>query len=941
MDSAQRPVANEILLEEYRPPTYRTHQLELCVRLDRDRTEVVADLHIHRTEHAAPGQALFLQGEDLEAQGFWLDGQPLPNDRVVVTPEGLTLLDPPEDFTFRSVATIAPSRNTRLEGLYISRGIYCTQCEAEGFRRIIWSQDRPDVLASYRVRVEGDRSEAPTLLSNGNLVESGDLAGGRHFAVFEDPWPKPSYLFALVAGELEEARDTFIRKSGKPVSIRVFVEPGQLDETGHALACVKQAMDWEEKRWGLEYDLDEFSLVAIRDFNFGAMENKGLNVFNAACILAHPDIATDQDYAGIQGIIGHEYFHNWTGNRITCRDWFQLSLKEGLTVFRDQEFSSDMRVRSVKRIEDIANLRSRQFAEDAGPLAHPVRPDRYVEINNFYTSTVYDKGAELLRMQEAILGKATFFKGFQAYIRRFSGQAVTCEDFLSSMERASGRDLSAFMRWYTRAGTPGVKVRGEYDSEKQQYRLSLQQVPSSRTDPKQANEPMLIPFRFALLDGKGEVIPLHIQGPPPGRAWEEVQSGDTQVTAEGLIRQGSDPGGDREPAGAGSYLVELNRNQMHLLIDQVPEPPVPVLNMDLSAPVLVHYAWSDQERALLMRSTLSGSSAFDAAQGWVRDLVLRRASGRPESGEERYLAVCRDILEKRQDYDPAYLALLLSPPTDADMVSASLSSHSDGPGFLVDVPRAGGDLVSVVLTSLVNLRHAMAYELRDLWLDIFHESQVHESYSPEPNQAGRRSLCRIALYFLVHLDGGAKLARDHYYKASNMTERMAAMGALNVLPSMEGPSVALRQVRDDVFEDYDKRFGQNPTAMDKWFGLEGRYSEAEVIKRIRRRTDHPAWSLLEPNKVRALLGAFVTNNPLRFHALDGSGYRLIIEQVTKLNLANPSLGARLLNGMQMAVRLGSQRKESVGKMLEKLCARDDLSPDLREIAERVRAWSVN
>ncbi len=866
-----------IRLADYRPPAWTVETVDLRFDLREQGTRVISRLALARNP-ARPDRPdrLRLHGEELEPVWLRLDGSELHADRYEIDDEGLVLFDPPDRFVLESEVEIAPERNTRLEGLYRSGGLFCTQCEAEGFRRITWYLDRPDVMARFNVRIEADRKRYPVLLSNGNPVEAGELPGGRHYAVWDDPFLKPSYLFALVAGDLEYLERPFSTASGRPVRLRIYVEPGNLDRCEHAMDSLVKAMRWDEEQYGREYDLEVFNIVAVNDFNMGAMENKGLNIFNAKYILARPDTATDADYQGIEAVVAHEYFHNWTGNRITCRDWFQLSLKEGFTVYRDQEFSADMGSRSVKRIDDVRLLRAHQFAEDAGPMAHPVRPDEYMEINNFYTVTVYEKGAEVVRMQAELLGPETFRKATDLYFERHDGQAVTVEDFVRCMEDASGRDLSQFMHWYRYAGTPQVKVRGEYDAAGRRYLLHFeQQVPDT---PGQSNKPPFhIPIRVGLLDSEGSELPLV-----------------------------------REDRCTDPSLVELREATHTFVFLDVDELPVPSLLRGFSAPVKLHFDYSDEDLRLLMAHDSDGFNRWDAAQLLAQRMILAMVTdGVQEVMLPRdYLETFRATLERWSE-DAALTAEILQLPSESWLGDQMETIDVEG----IHRVREG-------------VKRALGRQLETLLVEHYQRLDEQGEYRITPEAMGRRSLKNLLLEYLVAAGGdtGHRLCLEQYRRGHNMTDVMAA---LSLIAHSDFPE------REEILADFAARWEDDPLVMDKWFSVQALSRRDDTLPGVQVLLSHPAFSLENPNRVRSLIGAFAAGNPLRFHAPDGSGYAFLVDQVLKLDPVNPQVAARLLRNLSRWRRLDEGRQAHAREQLERVLAQPGLSKDVREVVTRL------
>jgi aminopeptidase N len=862
-----------IRLQEYRPPAYLIDSADLLFDLRDQGTRVVARLAIRRNP-AGQGGALRLDGEGLEPVWVRLDGSELSADRYRIDDESLTLIDPPEAFVLESEAVIAPENNTALEGLYRSGGMFCTQCEPEGFRKITWFIDRPDVMACFTVRIEADRTAYPVLLSNGNPRESGELPDGRHYAEWDDPIPKPSYLFALVAGDLRYVEDHHSTPSGRAVCLRVYVEPENIDKCDHAMRSLINAMRWDERNYGREYDLEVYNIVAVNDFNMGAMENKGLNIFNSKYVLARPDTATDQDFLGIEGVIGHEYFHNWTGNRITCRDWFQLSLKEGFTVFRDQEFSADMGARGVKRIEDVRLLRAHQFAEDSGPMAHPVRPDSYIEINNFYTVTVYEKGAEVVRMQANLLGPQAFRKATDLYFERFDGQAVTTEDFVGCMAEAAGRDLSQMQHWYDYAGTPGVSAAGEYDAAARRYTLRLEQcVPD--TPGQSGKPPFLIPVVTALVGPDGRDMPVRLGAAAP-------------LT---------------------EHTLQLTDRQQTFVFEDVAAPPVPSLLRNFSAPVKLAFDYSDEQLMFLMANDSDGFNRWDAGQTLTRRVLLAmvaeiQAGRSPEVPDALLQAVGRTL--DSRDADPALIAEVLSLPAI---------------GYL-------GDFLEVVdvdalYSARETLRRAIGEALRDQLAEVYEGLHEEGAYVPSAEAIGRRSLKNRVLSYQVAA-GDVAPCIAQYHRQHNMTDVMAALALL-----ADGDHPA----REEALADFEQRWSGDPLVMDKWFGVQAMSSRADTLARIRVLMGHDAFSLHNPNKVRALIGSFANANPQRFHAADGSGYRFLKEQVLALDPANPQIAARLLRAISRWRRYDAARQSLMRAVLEEIAA-GKVSKDVYEIASK-------
>jgi len=867
-----------IYLKDYKPSPYLIESVDLDVALAPDNTRVRSRLQVKPNDDAdAPSGPLTLNGEKLELHSVKVDGNPI-ND-YTVDDQSLTIPSPPDaPFEVEIETTCNPQANEALEGLYRSGGIYCTQCEPEGFRRITYFIDRPDVLARYRVRVEADKSEAPVLLSNGNLVEDGDLEGGRHFAIWEDPFPKPSYLFALVGGNLACVQDSFITKTGRAIDLRIYVEPGKEGRCGWAMESLKTAMRWDEERFGLEYDLDIYMIVAVSDFNMGAMENKGLNVFNDKLILARPDIATDTDYEAIEAVIAHEYFHNWTGNRVTCRDWFQLCLKEGLTVFRDQEFTADQRSRPVKRIEDVRLLRARQFSEDAGPLAHPVRPSSFVEINNFYTLTVYEKGGELCRMLHTMLGEEGFQAGMKLYFERHDGQAVTVEDFIAAMADATGTKLDQFMRWYNQAGTPELVCRFAHDAAEKTAKLNVTQVhaPSPGQPDK---EPVPIPLRIGFVGPDGEDMPLR-------------------------LKDGSEvPGG---------LLLVTDREQEFTFAD-VPHRPIPSLLRGFSAPVKLSSPLDDADLDFLMRHDSDLFNRWQAAQTQAMKRLVAMARGEGEyvpDVREFALAVGPTLTD---DWlEPAYRAAFAVPPSELD-IAQEIGTDVD--------PTA-------VHTARRKLRGTVGHTLQGDLLRLYEDYAVEGAYQPDPESVGSRSLRNTALALLAadETEDGVKRAKAHFRNADNMTD---SMSALRILSNLDRPE------RDEALETFYDRWKDEQLVLDKWFAIQAQSTASDTLDRVERLRGHPAFSIKNPNRVRALIGALAHGNPLHFHAPDGRGYEFVGESIMEIDGFNPMIAARLASAFSSWKMLEAGRRALAHQMLERIAGKEGLSRDTSEVVGKM------
>jgi aminopeptidase N len=867
-----------IYLKDYRPPSYLVETVDLHVELSPLQTKVRATLQFKANPDCTKERAeLYLHGRQLELLSIKLDGRELAAGEYRVDSEGLTIQVVPECFVLETLVEINPEGNTALEGLYRASEIFCTQCEAQGFRKITFYPDRPDVMARFTTTLVGDLETTPVLLANGNLVESGHLDDGRHFAKFEDPFPKPSYLFAMVAGKLTAIDDSFVTMSGCKVSLQIFVEERNRYKCEHAMLSLKNAMRWDEEVFGLEYDLDEYKVVAVDDFNMGAMENKGLNVFNSKYVLAKAETATDADFQGIEGVIGHEYFHNWTGNRVTCRDWFQLSLKEGLTVFRDQEFSADMGSRAVKRIGEVRLLRNFQFPEDAGPMSHPVRPESYIEINNFYTATVYNKGAEVIRMYQTLLGKDGFQRGMKLYFERHDGQAVTTDDFLAAMADATGADLNQFKRWYSQAGTPVLDIEGRYDVEAKTFCLTVRQ--SCPDTPEQlAKQPFLIPLRIGLLGPDGQDLPLQLV--------------------------------DEEKARIGSRTLKITEAEQTFTFVNLPVTPVPSLLRDFSAPVKVHYPYDREELAFLFANDSDAFNRWEAGQRLATNLLLEMVGDirakRVVEVPGDFLAAFRSALQDR-DADPALLSLALTLPGEMELAEAM----------------GVADPGAIHIARQV-LRKTLAAALHEDFTAVLGTMQDDGLYSLTSEAIGRRSLKNLCLGYLALLDIPSiqQNCFDRFVDADNMTDRMAALTCLvhNRLPRWE-----------EALAAFYHQFESDPLVVDKWFTLQATSPQPETLTEIEALMAHPDFTMRNPNRVRSLVGAFAQGNPALFHDLSGAGYAFLADRVIELDALNPQVAARLVSPLSRWRRYDSERQGLMKTQLERIQRQENLSTDVGEI----------
>jgi aminopeptidase N len=873
-----------IRLRDYRPPDWLIETVELDVSLDPTATTVRSKLRVKPNGGATPAP-LVLDGEELKLRSLALDGKPLPGEAFMATPDKLTIAQPPNQaFTLEIETVIDPAANTQLMGLYRAGSTYCTQCEAEGFRRITYFLDRPDVMAVYTTRIEADKSEAPVLLSNGNLIAKGDVPGtNRHFAVWHDPFKKPCYLFALVGGELACVADSFRTMSGRDVTLHIYMEPGKEDRCHYAMDSLKRAMRWDEEVFGREYDLDIFMIVAVSAFNMGAMENKGLNIFNDKYVLASPATATDTDYAHIESVIAHEYFHNWTGDRITCRDWFQLCLKEGLTVFRDEEFSADMRSRAVERISDVRALRSHQFVEDAGPLAHPVRPELYHEINNFYTTTVYDKGGEVVRMIKALLGAELFRRGMDLYFERHDGEAATVEQFVQCFADVSGRDFSQFMLWYTQAGTPEVVVAPHYDARAKTYRLDIKQtVPLTPGQPDK--KPMVIPLALGLVGKHGNDLPLTLDSGPLKRA-----------------------------------VLELTAPSQSFVFTGVAEPPIPSVNRGFSAPIKLTLPIKTDDLRFLAAHDRDPFNRWQTVQTLAMSLLTTSVAALRTGGAARIddgLIATLGANLADTALEPAFVALTLTPPSDPDI--AREIGHDVDP--------------DVIFAARKHLRAAIGGALGATLATTYRHMMTPGPYRPDAESAGRRALKNVCLGLLAATgeEQAIKLALHQYQGADNMTDRMAA---LEILALHDRPE------RAHVLDDFYARYADDPLIIDKWLALQAAIPEAATLERVEALTAHPSFSMGNPNRVRSLIGSFAQVNHTQFNRLDGAGYNFIANVVLELDPKNPQVAARLMGAFRSWRALEAKRRAQAEAALRRVAAAPSLSRDVHDIVARTLADS--
>ncbi|MGX1924955.1 aminopeptidase N [Vibrio sp. NH-7] len=859
---AQTPQAK--YRKDYLSPSHTITDLDLTFDLHDKETIVTA---VSKVKQLRDEASLRLDGESLKLVSVSVNGTAWEDYQEV---EGALVLNAlPAEFELTIVTEIDPEANTALEGLYKSGGAFCTQCEAEGFRRITYYLDRPDVLAKYTTKVIAEKAQYPYLLSNGNRIAEGNLEGGRHWVQWQDPHPKPAYLFALVAGDFDVLHGQYVTQSGRNVELEIFVDKGNLDRAPHAMTSLINSMKWDEERFGLEYDLDIYMIVAVDFFNMGAMENKGLNIFNSKYVLANEKTATDTDYLGIEAVIGHEYFHNWTGNRVTCRDWFQLSLKEGLTVFRDQEFSSDLGSRAVNRINNVRIIRGPQFAEDASPMSHPIRPEKVIEMNNFYTLTVYEKGSEVIRMMHTLLGEEGFQAGMKLYFERHDGTAATCEDFVAAMEDASGVDLKQFRLWYSQSGTPTVSVESTYDAEQKTYALTISQS-TEPTHEQKEKQALHIPFDVELYAANGDVIELRRNG-------EKVHN-----------------------------VLDVTEDKQTFVFENVNEEPIPSLLREFSAPVILEYDYSDEELIFLMVHARNEFARWDAGQmllaKYIRSNVTAVQNGEEVVLPESLIDAFRGVLLS-DSLEPAFIAEMMSVP-----------SHNEVSGWYKTVD------VDAVASVLKAIKVKLATELEDELTALYHSLNQAE-YTVDHPAIGKRSLRNTALAYLAYTEQGNQLAEKQYFEANNMTDTVAAMSAAN---SAQLPC------RETLMADYSDKWKHDGLVMDKWFALQGCNPAENVLEVIKETMNHEAFSLKNPNRTRSLIGSFLNMNPVRFHAKTGEGYKFAGEILKEMNSSNPQVASRLIDPLLKFRKYDEERQALIKAELEALKSMDNLAKDLFE-----------
>lgn len=869
------PAPKTVYSKDYKKPDYQISHVDMTFDLDSEKTKATAEMKIQRAPDTPENAPLWLDGEELTLTGIAVNGKPLSEKEYILTEEGLELLNPPRDFVLTIKTDLNPKANTKLQGLYESDGILCTKCETHGFRRITFFPDRPDVMPTWRTTLIGDSEKLPVLISNGNREASEELPDGRRKEVFFDPVPKACYLYAVVGGKLDRTQDKFVTRSGREVDLNVFVEKGKGSMSAYALDSLKRAMKWDEETFGREYDHDVFNIVAVSNFNSGACENTSLNIFNDKYVLADPQKATDADYANIEGVVAHEYFHNWSGNRVTLRDWFDLTLKEGLTVYRDQEFSSDQRSRAVKRIEDVSSLRAGQFPQDAGPLAHPIRPDSYISVRSLYTGTVYNKGAEVIRMMERMAGREKFRRGMDIYFERNDGKAVTCDDFVKAIEDGSGLDLRQFRNWYHQAGTPVVTAEGAYDEKNRTYALTLKQQ-TLPTPGQPIKKPFVIPLEIGLLDKDGRDMPLTLS--------------------------------DEKKQGPSSRVLVLNAPEQTFVFKDIREKPVLSGNRGFTSPVYFRAAYTPEERALLMAKDSDLFNRWEAGQQFAADIMLD---------------MVRDIQENRPVYvPPAFTEALKGYLNDETLDRAFIARAFQLPTEKTLAERSETIDVDAIHQARTTLQKHIATELKDDFERAYAANRTEGPYIPNAEESGKRAVKNTALSYLSFFDDS--LALKQYTEAAQMTDKDAAV---RVFAGKDTPEA--RAVMADFYETYRK----DSLVVDKWLTMQATAAQPDTLARVKELMHHESFSLRNPNKVRALLGAF-TNNPTVFHAKDGSGYDFIAEQTLAVDKINPQVAATLPVALGNWKKFDPERQEKMKAALNKIISEPGLSPNTYEIVSK-------
>lgn len=866
-----------IYLNDYMPPSYVVNAIDLQFELDEEKTLVTAKSTIKRNSlNQNAAEPLTLTGENLQLISIKLNEQVLSSDRYQIINDHLTISDVPAEFILEIVTLINPKANTELSGLYYTDGMFCTQCEAEGFRRITYYLDRPDVLAYFTTTIIADKTRFPVLLSNGNLVAQRDLPNNQQLVTWQDPFKKPCYLFALVGGNLDCLEDKYITSKGRTVTLKIFADIGESEKCLYAMECVKKAMRWDEKAYGREYDLDIFMIVAIHAFNMGAMENKGLNIFNSKYIFAKPETATDQDYEGILSVVGHEYFHNWTGDRVTCRDWFQLSLKEGLTVFREQEFTSDMTSALVSRINDVKTLRTAQFKEDAGPLAHPVQPKSYIEINNFYTTTIYEKGAEIIHMLKKLIGVENFRKGMDIYFATYDGQAVTIEEFINSMETASGRNLTQFRRWYDQAGTPELIIETNYVPEKQSYKITVKQF-CLATPGQPEKKPFQLPLAIGLLDITGKEIPLQLSH-------------------------------EAKPAVEKTRILEIKQEIESFEFINISAQPVPSVMRNFSAPVKLKINYTDADLQFLVKYDTDGFNQWDAHQQLLIRTIIHKVKSKTVYLDS-IIETFKYLLNHQSD-DKSFVAELLTIPNENYLYEQVQTIDVDG-----------------IFQARKALSKELAHNLRHEWLTTYQNNQAEGDYSKDASAVGQRRLKNTCLAYLMLLNepGIREICLQQFLHGNNMTDVIAALALLANSECLE---------REQVLSGFYEKWKGDALVVDKWLIIQATSEVPNALQRIKALMQHPAFDIKNPNKVRSLIGAFTQQNLIQFHAKDGSSYEFLADQVLVLDKINPQIAARLLNPLTQWRRFDEHRQTLQRTQLERIIKTTGLSKDTYEIAAK-------
>lgn len=888
-----------IYLKDYKVPPYLIEETHLHVDINEDVTTVTSTLKVRRNPDAVEEDTanLVLDGStDLDTKRIAIDGRELTSNEYRIDEDRLAVFDVPEAFELTTAVEIRPQDNTALEGLYKSGDMFCTQCEAEGFRKITWYEDRPDVMSKYTTTIVADKASYPVLLSNGNDIDRGE-EGGRHWVTWQDPFMKPAYLFALVAGDLQHIEDEFVTMSGRRVTLQIFTEAHNIDKVDYAMVSLKNSMRWDEEVYGREYDLDIFMIVAVESFNMGAMENKGLNIFNTSCVLARPDTTTDAAYQRVESVVAHEYFHNWSGNRVTCRDWFQLSLKEGFTVLRDQQFSADMGSPTVCRVNDVAVLRSAQFPEDAGPMAHPIRPDSFIEINNFYTATVYEKGAEVVGMIRTLLGPERFRAGTDLYFDRHDGQAVTTEDFVVAMEDANGVDLSQFRVWYRQAGTPVVAASGRYDESAKTFTLEVEQS-CPATPGQEDKDPFHLPLKVGLLDRKGEDIRFPVV--------------DLDVSSI-----------DESSAGF-SAVLNLTKANQQFVFRGIEAEPVPSLLRGFSAPVKLDYGYDRDDLTFLMSHDSDGFNRWEAGQRLavdvIQEVVQQIEAGATVSVDERLISAFDVNLSQAIDGDK-------DPVLDKAMIAHMLVLPAES--YLIELSETAN--VDSIHAAREAVRSEVAAKLAGLLLSVYKLNQSSAEYRAEATQIAERSLKNVALAYLMQLADTemVPLCVDQFESAANMTDTSAALRAL-----VNSSADAASEPKERALTDFYNKWQEEALVVDQWFAVQASCPLPGTLDRVAALMGHEAFDIKVPNRMRALVAQFAMANIVNFHQADGAGYAFLADRVIELNAINPQMAARILSPLTRWGKFDEARQRLMKAELERILSTDKLSPDVYEITSK-------